>query len=125
MVLRKQGITDFKRITIRKGGEEIKINTYILTFNWLKIPKEVKIRYCLERVEQYIPAPLRCFKCQKYRHHRKSCRGHRTCTRCGEKTPTAQRKIAQIKLNAQTVSKTIPLSQDLVTFIKKRGKYYR
>ena len=27
------------------------------------IPKEVKIGYCLERVEQYVPAPLRYFKC--------------------------------------------------------------
>ena len=45
----------------------------------------MKIGYCLERVEQYVPAPLRCFKCQKYGHHREVCRGRQTCVKCGEK----------------------------------------
>ena len=53
--LRKQRFTDYKRITIRKGGEEIQTNTYILTFKKLKIPNEVKIGYYFERMEQYIP----------------------------------------------------------------------
>ena len=35
----------------------------------------VKIGYCLDRVEQYILALLGCFKCQKYGHHRETCRG--------------------------------------------------
>ena len=55
--LGKQGVR-FKRITIRKDREKIHTHTYILTFNQLKIPKEVKTGYCLERVEQYILAPL-------------------------------------------------------------------
>ena len=47
----------------------------------------MKIGYCLERVEQYVPAPLRCFKCQKFGHHREACRGRQTCSKCGEKDP--------------------------------------
>ena len=43
--------------------------------------------YCLERVEQYVPAPLRCFKCQKFGHHRNACRGRQACAKCGEKEP--------------------------------------
>ena len=58
--LGKQGVTNI-RIFIRKGEEQIQ--TYILTFNQPHIPKEVKIGYCLEKVEQYVPVPLRCFKC--------------------------------------------------------------
>ena len=54
--------------------KEIEIHTFIQTFNKLVIPK-VKIGWwCLKRVEQYIPAPLRCFKCNKYRHHKKDVR---------------------------------------------------
>ena len=45
----------------------------------------MKIGYCLERVEQYVSAPLRCFKCQKYGHHEEACRGQQTCAKCGEK----------------------------------------
>ena len=78
--LGKQGVTNI-RISIRKGKERI------LTFNQPHTRKEVKISYCLERVEQYILAPLKCFKCQKYGHHREACRGRQTCTKCSEKDP--------------------------------------
>ena len=57
----KQELTNYKRITIRKGGVEPQTSTYILIFKQPKIPKEVKIEYLLKKVEQYIPAPLRCF----------------------------------------------------------------
>ena len=85
--LGKQGVTNIKRISIRKGEQRIQTNTYILTFKKPRTPNEVKIGYCLERVEQYVPAPLRCFKCQKYGHHREACRGRQTCTKCNEKDP--------------------------------------
>ena len=83
--LGKQRVTNIKRISNRKGKQQIQTNTYILTFNkpWTSI--EVKIGYCLERVEQYFPALLRCFKCQKFGHHREACRGWQTCAKCGEK----------------------------------------
>ena len=85
--LGKQGVTNIKRISIKKGEQRIQTNTYILTLNKPQTPKEVKISYCLERVEQYVPAPLRCFKCQKFGHHREACRGGQTCSKCGEKDP--------------------------------------
>ena len=71
--LGKQGVTNIKRISIRKGEQQIQTN--ILTYNKPQTLKEVKIGYCLERVEQYVPAPLRCFKYQKFGHHREACRG--------------------------------------------------
>ena len=83
--LGKQGVTNIKRISIRKGEQRIQTNTYILTFNKPHTPNKVKIGYCLERVEHYVPAPLTCFKCQKYGHHKEACRGQRTCAKCSEK----------------------------------------
>ena len=47
----------------------------------------MKIGYCLERVGQYVPTPLRCFKWQKYGHYREACRVRRTCAKCGKKDP--------------------------------------
>ena len=85
--LGKQGITNIKRIYIRKGEQRIQTNTYILAFNKPRTPNEVKIGYCIEGVEQYVPVPLRCFKCQKFGHHREVCRGRQTCAKCGEKDP--------------------------------------
>ena len=46
----KQGVTNIKRITIRKE-EKIETITYILTFNKPHISKEVKKCYCVESVE--------------------------------------------------------------------------
>ena len=84
--LGKEGVTNIRRISIRKGEQRIRANTYILIFNKPQTPKEVKIDYCLERVE-YVPPPLRCFKCQKYGHLREACRRPHTCTKCYEKDP--------------------------------------
>ena len=55
--LRKQGITDRRRITIKRNGESILTNMYILIFNSSIIPKEVKIGFTVERLELYVPAP--------------------------------------------------------------------
>ena len=56
-------MTNIRRISIRKGEKQIQTNSYILTFNQLHTPKEVKIDDCLERVEMYVPTLLKCFKC--------------------------------------------------------------
>ena len=43
-----------------KPGETIDTNTYVMTFNTHKIPKEIKIGYQKINVELYIPNHLRC-----------------------------------------------------------------
>ena len=86
--LRKQGFIEHKRITIKRNGENILTNTYILTFNSPTIPKQIKIGFTIEKVEPYVPAPLRCFKCQKFGHHKDLCRGQQVCGKCGEKDPS-------------------------------------
>ena len=70
---KKQGIKEYRRATIRRNDETIQTHTYILTFEKPSIPKEIRIGYIIERVEQYIPAPLRCFKCQKFGHRKEIC----------------------------------------------------
>lgn len=41
-----------------------------MTFN---IPKELKISYNNESLEQFISNPLHCFKCQKFGYHENIC----------------------------------------------------
>ena len=74
-VLRKWEVTNIRKISFRKGKEQIQANTYILTLFQPHNPKEVKIDYYLKRVEKYVPAPMRYFKYQKYGHHREACKG--------------------------------------------------
>ena len=84
---KKQGIKEYRGVTIRRNDETIQTHTYILTFEKPSIPKEIRIGYTIERVEQYIPTPLRCFKCQKFRHHKEICRGRQVCCKCGKRDP--------------------------------------
>ena len=84
MTFKKQGIKEYRRVTIRQNDETIQTHTYILTFEKPSIPKEIRIGYTIERVEQYIQAPLRCFKCQKSGHHKEICR---RCQVCGKHDP--------------------------------------
>lgn len=51
-------------------------NTYILNFNTPKPPTEIKIGYMIEKVEVYIPNPLRCHNCQKLGTTRKDVPDH-------------------------------------------------
>ena len=70
----------------KKNYQTIQTNTYILTINSPTIPKEIKIAYINEKIEQYIPNPLWCFKCQKFGHE-SVCNAHTICDKCGEKEP--------------------------------------
>ena len=84
--LKNQGINDIKRIYHQKRKPN-NTNTYILTFNSPTTPKDIKIGYINEKIVQYIPNPLRCFKCQKFAHHGSVCNGHTICGKCGEREP--------------------------------------
>ena len=63
--LKSQGVTDVKRISVRRNGETRTTNTYILTFSSPDLPRSVKIGYISAKVDLYIPNPMRCFKCQQ------------------------------------------------------------
>ena len=79
--LKKQGMTDVKRVSIKKEGKMIETNTYIMAF---KIPEKIKVGYTMERIEPYVPNLLRHYKCQKYSHYEDNCRGQEECGKCGQ-----------------------------------------
>ena len=80
-----QGVVDVKRISIKKNGQTIKTNTYVLTFGTPILPKVIKVAYQVIKVEVYIPNPLRCFQCQRFGHHESKCRADPACNRCGHR----------------------------------------
>ena len=82
--LQNQGVSDVKRISIKRGDEIINTNTYIFTFNLSIAPKELKLGYNLLKVSPYVPNPLRCYNCQKFGHHESKCLKPPVCKMCGE-----------------------------------------
>ena len=51
MASKKQGIKEYRWVTIRRNEETIQTYTYILIFEKPSVPKEIRIGYTIERVE--------------------------------------------------------------------------
>ena len=87
-------ITDVQRIVVKRNNTEIKTNTLILTFNTPKIHDSLKICYLNIPVSQYVPNPIRCYKCQRFGHVTSKCKHNEVCARCsatGHKDDTCTR----------------------------------
>ena len=76
-------ILDVQRIIIKRNNMEVKTNT-LLTLNSPKIPDSLKICYLNIPVTQYVPNPLRCYKCQRFGHVTSKCKHNETCAKCSE-----------------------------------------
>ena len=77
-------IVDVQRIFVKRNNMEIKTNTLILTCNTPKIPESLKVCYLNIPVSQFVPNPLRCYRCQKFGHVTSKCKHSETCARCSE-----------------------------------------
>lgn len=80
--LKSKGVTDVRRIKSKVNGELVDTPNHILTFNGTKLPATVHMAYLNLPVRLYIPAPLRCFRCQKFGHTSIKCTSDQICV-CG------------------------------------------
>ena len=97
--LRSQGVMEVKRVTIRKEGNRVPTNTYFLTFNTPNLPQSLKIGYLKVSVTQFIPSPMRCFKCQRYGHSSRVCSSKGICRKCGKDDHEGQCKGPEYCIN--------------------------
>ena len=83
--LREQGVTELQRVKIKRDGELLQTNTFILTFQKNDLPRIIKLsEWHSELVEEYKPKPQQCFNCLKYGHVAKFCRKENAnCMKCG------------------------------------------
>ncbi|XP_055950828.1 uncharacterized protein LOC129984899 [Argiope bruennichi] len=114
--LRNQGVTEVRRITIKRNGNVMKTKHLILTFHFPKTPEFIKAGYMRLAVRPYIPNPLRCFQCQRIGHSKATCRGTLTCARCAEAGHesvdcTANEKCVNCKGEHSSFSRTCPIWQ--------------
>jgi hypothetical protein len=81
MVLECSEAITAKRIVRKNKGVGIPTAQIVLTF-YEELPTRVQIGWISCRVREFIPDPLRCFRCQAYGHTGKSCRGREKCSLC-------------------------------------------
>ncbi|KAK7097215.1 hypothetical protein V1264_004226 [Littorina saxatilis] len=81
--LASQGVTDVKRVMrTDKDGKKVETNTLFLTFCTATMPTRIVVLYESIPVAPFVPSPLRCFKCQKFGHSSKNCKGKDMCRDC-------------------------------------------
>lgn len=81
--LKAHGVISVHHVQATRSGKKEPTNTFILTFDAPTLPQRIKVGYLSVTVEQYIPNPLRCFKCQRYGHSKAACKRTVNCARCG------------------------------------------
>ncbi|GBN93802.1 hypothetical protein AVEN_219924-1 [Araneus ventricosus] len=80
--LSEQKVCAARRINIKRDGKLIPTQHVILTFSTTELPRSIKAGYLNCPVKQYIPNPVRCFKCQKFGHSQQACKGSKICAKC-------------------------------------------
>jgi len=73
------------RITTMVDGEITPTRSVTITFED-ELPREVFVHLRRNRVERYVPKPIRCNKCQTFGHKTASCKAATAvCSRCSSK----------------------------------------
>ena len=67
-------VKDASRVTITKGGKKVPTGTFFLTFDAPTLPERIFLGFERFDVDQYIPLPRRCYKCQQFGHGARTCR---------------------------------------------------
>lgn len=84
-ILAKTQATELKRILTRKDGNLIPTNSVVLFFKSATSVEDVSFDGTPTEIKPFIPLPIRCDNCQKYGHHKKSCKSRKpTCSHCGD-----------------------------------------
>ena len=86
--LKDEGVIKLDRILVFRDGQRKPTGTFILTFQSQTLPKYIRVGYYRVAVSQFIPNPIRCYKCQKFGHTKFNCRKNEVCTKCGQEDHT-------------------------------------
>ena len=103
------------RVTLKKEGKVIPINTLFLTFGSPELPKEITVGYLKVKVALFFPNPMRCFNCNMFGHTSQCCKDAAKCTGCGKDKHEGQCEGPKLCSNCNgphaSSAKDCPISQ--------------
>ena len=76
------------RISVFRDGQKKPTGTFILTSQSQTLPKYIRVGYYRVAVSQFIPNPIRFYKCQKFGPTKFNCRKNEVCNKCGKEDHT-------------------------------------
>jgi len=72
-----------RRLTTWKDNVKCDSLSVLLHFEDSILPVKVKLGFISYVVREYLPPPLRCYKCQRIGHTATVCKGKMRCAKCG------------------------------------------
>ena len=99
--LKDEGVIKLDRISVFRDGQWKPAGTFILTFQSQTLPKYIRVGYYRVAVSQFIPTPVRCYKCQKFGHTKFNCRKNKVYTKFGQEDHKPTLKNVRRKQNAK------------------------
>ncbi|KAJ0003125.1 hypothetical protein NQD34_018165 [Periophthalmus magnuspinnatus] len=93
-----EGVSSIKRLMRWSDGQRVQSLSVLLEFREVVLPERVKVGCLSFPVREFVPPPLRCYKCQLYGHIAAVCRGKQRCPKCGGEHRIEEcSKTAQVK----------------------------
>ena len=121
--LKDEGIIKLDRILVYRDGQKKPTGTFILTFQSQTLPKYIRVGLYRVAVSQFIPNPIRCFKCQTFGHTKFNCRKKmKFAINVGKKIIQTLNN-ARMKRNVLTAKETMPLMIKHVQNGKRKRKF--
>ena len=117
-----EGVIKLDRITVFRDDFRKQTGTFILTFQSQTLPKYIRVGYYRVAVSQFIPNPVRCYKCQKFGHTKFNCRKMRFAINMGKRITLTP---SNVKMNQNVLIAKVSMHQMIknVQNGKKRKKY--
>lgn len=78
-VVKAERLTRYNRSTKQKDPT----GSVVLSFRGDCLPDKVYLGFQSFNVNEFVPRPMRCYKCQRYGHVANNCRGSVRCPKCG------------------------------------------
>ena len=108
------------RFKCKESSETRDSRSLFLQFSTADLPAEVKLGYLFFRVKQFIPKPLRCFKCNRFGHVASHCTGREPCSNCGGEHKYSECNADSAKYPVPTVEAITPPMIKSVLDIKEK-----
>ena len=76
-------VAEAYRVSVNRNKLRQPTGTFFLTFQATTLPPKIRLGFEQFDVDLYVPSPRRCFKCQKFGHHSRTCRANEdVCPTC-------------------------------------------
>lgn len=76
-------VSKVKRLQFTRDGLKRDSLSVMIQFEEEALPVRVMVGYMSYNVREYVPPPLRCYKCQRFGHVAAICKSKQRCGKCG------------------------------------------